>query len=46
MRAPSFKGLRPDKTPEECVLEPVAGSKRATGSGEAELPGLQAPGAR
>ncbi len=21
MRAPSFKGLRPDKTPEECVLE-------------------------
>jgi bifunctional non-homologous end joining protein LigD len=22
MRAPSFKGLRPDKTPDECVLEP------------------------
>ena len=22
MRAPTFKGLRPDKTPEECVLEP------------------------
>ena len=21
MRAPSFKGLRPDKTPDECVLE-------------------------
>jgi ATP-dependent DNA ligase len=25
MRAPSFKGLRPDKLPDECVLErPVA----------------------
>jgi bifunctional non-homologous end joining protein LigD len=24
MRAPSFKGLRPDKTPEDCVLEPPA----------------------
>ncbi len=23
MRAPSFKGLRPDKTPDECVLEPT-----------------------
>ena len=22
LRAPSFKGLRPDKTPEECLLEP------------------------
>jgi bifunctional non-homologous end joining protein LigD len=22
MRAPSFRGMRPDKTPEECVLEP------------------------
>ena len=21
MRAPTFKGLRPDKTPDECVLE-------------------------
>jgi ATP-dependent DNA ligase len=21
MRAPSFKGMRPDKTPDECVLE-------------------------
>ncbi|MDP9327087.1 MAG: non-homologous end-joining DNA ligase, partial [Actinomycetota bacterium] len=30
MRAPSFKGLRPDKTPEECVLEPPAGSRTAT----------------
>jgi ATP-dependent DNA ligase len=29
MRAPSFKGLRPDKTPDECVLEPVAGSRTA-----------------
>jgi bifunctional non-homologous end joining protein LigD len=29
MRAPSFKGLRPDKTPDECVLEPPAGSKTA-----------------
>jgi DNA ligase D-like protein (predicted ligase)/DNA ligase D-like protein (predicted polymerase)/DNA ligase D-like protein (predicted 3'-phosphoesterase) len=28
MRAPSFKGLRPDRTPEECVLEmPIAASK-------------------
>jgi len=24
MRAPSFKGLRPDKDPEDCVLEPPA----------------------
>jgi bifunctional non-homologous end joining protein LigD len=24
MRAPSFKGLRPDKAPDECVLEPPA----------------------
>ena len=29
MRAPSFKGLRPDKSPDECVLEPVAGSRTA-----------------
>jgi bifunctional non-homologous end joining protein LigD len=27
MRAPSFRGLRPDKTPEECVLEPPAFDK-------------------
>ena len=27
MRAPVFKGLRPDKLPDECVLEPVSGSK-------------------
>jgi bifunctional non-homologous end joining protein LigD len=27
MRAPSFKGLRPDKTPDECVLEPPAGAR-------------------
>ena len=27
MRAPSFKGLRPDKAPDECVLEPMAGSR-------------------
>ncbi len=27
MRAPSFKGLRPDTLPEECVLEPVGGSR-------------------
>jgi bifunctional non-homologous end joining protein LigD len=33
MRAPSFKGLRPDKTPEECVLEPTSKSaKRQKGS--------------
>jgi bifunctional non-homologous end joining protein LigD len=33
MRAPSFTGLRPDKTPDECVLEPrrgvPAGKRRA-----------------
>ena len=23
LRAPSFKGLRPDKLPEDCILEPV-----------------------
>jgi bifunctional non-homologous end joining protein LigD len=27
MRAPSFRGLRPDKTPDECVLEPPAFDK-------------------
>jgi bifunctional non-homologous end joining protein LigD len=27
MRAPSFKGLRPDKMPDECVLERPAGSR-------------------
>jgi bifunctional non-homologous end joining protein LigD len=26
MRAPSFKGIRPDKLPDECVLEPQKGS--------------------
>ena len=24
LRAPSFKGLRPDKPPEDCILEPAA----------------------
>ena len=28
MRAPSFRGMRPDVLPDECVLEPPAGSKR------------------
>ena len=32
MRAPSFRGMRPDVPPEDCVLEPLAGSKRASGS--------------
>ncbi len=33
MRAPSFKGLRPDKTPDECVLEaPTKSAKRQKGS--------------
>jgi bifunctional non-homologous end joining protein LigD len=32
MRAPSFLGMRPDIAPEDTVLEPIAGSKRATGS--------------
>jgi ATP-dependent DNA ligase len=27
MRAPVFKGMRPDKLPDECVLEPPARSK-------------------
>jgi len=31
MRAPSFRGIRPDVAPEECVLEPLAGSRRVTG---------------
>ncbi|HEV8564260.1 MAG TPA: non-homologous end-joining DNA ligase [Actinomycetota bacterium] len=33
MRAPSFKGLRPDKTPDECVLEtpPKAASRAKKG---------------
>ena len=29
MRAPSFSGMRPDVPPEDCVLEPLAGSRRA-----------------
>jgi bifunctional non-homologous end joining protein LigD len=29
LRAPSFKGLRPDKLPEDCVLEPPAGADEA-----------------
>ncbi len=34
MRAPSFKGLRPDVLPDECVLEPTttAGGRRQKGS--------------
>ena len=33
MRAPTFRGLRPDTTPEECVLErPTAIAKRQKGS--------------
>ncbi len=33
MRAPVFKGLRPDKTPDECVLErPVTTARRQKGS--------------
>jgi bifunctional non-homologous end joining protein LigD len=28
MRAPSFRGMRPDLVPEDCVLEPPAGSRR------------------
>ena len=30
MRAPSFNGLRPDKTPDECVLEPPAPDRTRT----------------
>jgi len=30
LRAPSFKGLRTDKAPEDCILEPPAVS-RASG---------------
>ncbi|HVF07244.1 MAG TPA: non-homologous end-joining DNA ligase, partial [Actinomycetota bacterium] len=32
MRAPSFRSMRPDVPPEDCVLEPLAGSKRTSGS--------------
>ncbi len=33
MRAPVFKGLRPDKTPDECVLErPAPAARRQKGS--------------
>ena len=31
MRAPSFKGLRPDKTPDECVLERRRSGKQRVG---------------
>jgi bifunctional non-homologous end joining protein LigD len=33
MRAPSFKGLRPDKTPDECVLERPRSGKQRPGLG-------------
>ncbi len=32
MRAPTFRGMRPDVPPEECVMEPPAGSRRVTGA--------------
>ena len=32
MRAPSFRGMRPDVPPEECVMEPPAGSRRVAGA--------------
>ncbi len=32
MRAPSFRGMRPDVPPEECVAEPLAGSRRVSRS--------------
>ncbi len=32
MRAPSFRGMRPDVAPEECVLEPLAGSRQVSGA--------------
>ena len=32
MRAPSFRGVRPDLAPEDCVMEPLAGSRRVTGA--------------
>jgi ATP-dependent DNA ligase len=32
MRAPSFKGMRPDVAPEDCVLEPVATHTRTRSS--------------
>ena len=32
MRAPSFRGMRPDLAPEDCVMEPLAGSRRVTGA--------------
>jgi bifunctional non-homologous end joining protein LigD len=30
MRAPSFRGIRPDLAPEDCVLEPLAGSRQVS----------------
>jgi bifunctional non-homologous end joining protein LigD len=33
MRAPSFRGLRPDVPPEDCVLEPVTGRRPAAQKG-------------
>ncbi|MGZ8583514.1 MAG: non-homologous end-joining DNA ligase, partial [Actinomycetota bacterium] len=32
MRAPSFRGMRPDMPSEECTLEPVVGSRRVSGA--------------
>jgi ATP-dependent DNA ligase len=33
MRAPSFRGMRTDVPPDECVLEPLAGSRRVRARG-------------
>jgi bifunctional non-homologous end joining protein LigD len=33
MRAPSFRGLRPDVPPEDCVLEPTVGSRAVAQKG-------------
>ena len=32
MRAPSFRGMRADVPPEECVMEPPLGSRRVAGA--------------
>jgi hypothetical protein len=52
MRAPSFKGLRDDKTPEECVLElagaapPERPASSAKQSPPKEAPATKSPAKR
>jgi len=46
LRAPSFKGLRPDKLPEDAVLEPAAGTMQAKPSAAKNPAAAKRPAAK